>query len=360
MEKKGYLDWIRVAGVCLVLYGHLANAALRVTSEATVFSTDFILPISDETTHKAYILDSLLAKFNTTSASIGVVLFLWLTGYLTAMTRRKYTGKEFLFKRIVRLYPGLILAVIICGIVAFVWGGVKHSVLQYVSNALLLHTFMGFEATIGPLWTLLVEMVFYCIMVHFTDLHFRKIVIIDSVILFFITVQAIYGCGAYVFLLTLKYIAVVLFGSMMYEFHEVRGHKKYMELLIVAMLSYSIMYISITYTYTGEFWYKSPFTYIFAFVIWELFYLLRKMNFMKNDHRIIKFIVDTSYLVYLFQINIAFMVMYFLGRHGVNPYLNIIGGVTATYIIATTVHYECEVPLQKYLNKKLKKMHIID
>lgn len=91
MEKKVYLDWIRFVGVFLVLYGHLATAASFITQEATVFSDKYVLPINDATLHKAYIIDSFLAKFNTASEVIGVILFLWLTGYLTAMTRQKYT-----------------------------------------------------------------------------------------------------------------------------------------------------------------------------------------------------------------------------------------------------------------------------
>lgn len=89
-KKREYLDWIRIIAVFAVLYGHFANAGSWATQEATVFSEKYILPINDGMTHKAWLVDSFLARFGTASAVIGVVLFMWLTGYLTAMTREKY------------------------------------------------------------------------------------------------------------------------------------------------------------------------------------------------------------------------------------------------------------------------------
>ena len=94
--NKRYLDLIRIFAMFLVLYGHLVNGASWVTEFPSVFSNEYHLPINDGMTHKAYILDALLGRFNTASAVIGVILFFWLTGYLTAMTRERYTGKVFL------------------------------------------------------------------------------------------------------------------------------------------------------------------------------------------------------------------------------------------------------------------------
>lgn len=357
MEKKNYLDWIRVVGVFLVLYGHLANAASFITQEATVFSNKYVLPINDAVTHKAYILDSFLAKFNTASSVIGVILFLWLTGYLTAMTREKYTGREFAIRRMIRLYPALIIAVIICGIIAAVMG-VKYSVFQYIANGLLLYSCMGFGATIGTLWTLLVELIFYLIVLHFTKLNFKNILIIDGIILFLVISQAVTKCGSYALIYSLKFIPILLFGSMMYEYHNIKERKKYIELIIVALLSYLIPYISITYIYTDAISYKSIASYVFAFVIWVLFYIFYKVDFkfIHVSSKVITFIVDSSYFVYLLQLNIGFTTMYFLREAGVGPYLNIICGVVVTFLVSAVLHYVCEKPIQKVLLSKIKKL----
>lgn len=357
MEKKNYLDWIRVVGVFLVLYGHLASAASFITQESTVFSDKYVLPINDAATHKAYILDSFLLKFNTASSVIGVILFLWLAGYLTAMTREKYTGREFAIKRVIRLYPALIIAIIVCGIIA-VFMGVKYSVFQYIANGLLIYSCMGFGATIGTLWTLTVELVFYLIVLHFTKLNFKNILMIDGVIFFLVISQAVTKCGDFALMYTLKFIPILLFGSMMYEYHNIKGGKKYIELIIVALLSYLIPYISITYIYTDAISYKSIASYVFALVIWVLFYMLNKIDFkfIHSSNKVITFIVDSSYFVYLLQLHIGFTTMYFLREAGVGPYLNIICGVAVTFLVSAVLHYVCEKPIQKVLFSKIKIM----
>lgn len=355
MEKKVYLDWIRFVGVFLVLYGHLATAASFITQEATVFSDKYVLPINDATLHKAYIIDSFLAKFNTASAVIGVILFLWLTGYLTAMTRQKYTKGGFVTRRIIRLYPALIIAVVACGIIAS-FMGVKYSVFQYIANGLCLYPFMGFGATIGTLWTLTVELFFYFIVLHLVQLNFKNILIIDGIILFLTASQAITQCGDVTLMYILKFIPIVLFGSMMFEFHKIKGVKKYFELIIVAVLSYLIPYISITYTFTAEVNYKSIASYLFAFGIWMLIYLLHKIDFklINVSNKLLSFIVGTSYFVYLLQLHVGFTTMYFLREAGVGPYLNIICGIAVTFLVSAVLHYGCERPLQKGLLSKLK------
>lgn len=352
--KKIYLDWIRVFAVFLVLYGHLANAASWTTQETSVFSLEYILPINDGTTHNAYIIDTFFAKYGTASAVIGVILFLWLTGYLTAMTREKYTGKEFFYKRIIRLYPALIISVVLCGLIAARMG-VKYTLMQYVSNSMLLYSFMGYGATIGTLWTLLVELVFYCIVIHCKKLNFKNIVIIDLIILFFILVQAITHLGAHTFLYTLKFVPIILFGSMMYQFQNSKSSTRYFKLTLVAILTYVIPFIAINFTYTGEVNYKSPASYIFALLFWIAFSIIEKFSskFIIRTNRVIKFIVDTSYLVYLLQLNVGFTTMYFLREAGIGPYINIICGVLVTFFVSAIIHYLYEKPVQKKLYQKM-------
>lgn len=130
----------------------------------------------------------------------------------------------------------------------------------------------------------------------------------------------------------------------------------YIELICVAVMTYLILYIAISYTYTDAIFYKSPATYIFSLIIWIIFYLLGKTNIRLDGmvNSIIRFIVETSYLVYLLQLNIGFTVMYYLREMGVNAYANIIGGVLATFLVAAVVHYLCENPVQNILRRLLK------
>lgn len=264
-----------------------------------------------------------------------------------------------LMKRIARLYPGLIIAVIICGVVAACLG-VKHTFWEYISNGLLLHWLMGQGTMIATLWTLTVELLFYCFVLHFTRLNFKNIMIIDGCILFFTISQAMTGQGSYILIYILKYVPIILFGSMMYEFHRVEGLKRYIELALTAIATYLIPYIAITYVYQGEKEYKSPASYIFALIVWGSFFLLDKLlrkcirALDQVLNTAIKFFVDTSYLVYLIQLNVGLPIMYFLKQAGMRgAYINIICGVIGTFIVASVVHYLLEKPIQTYLSKKI-------
>lgn len=157
---------VRVFSECSIVCNGRTNS---------IFRGGIYIPINDGATHKAWLLNGLLSKFGTTSAAIGVALFMWITGYLTAMTRDKCSGKCFIMKRFIRLYPGLIMSVIICGIVAGMIGGVYYSIWQYIANALCLYPIMGLGATIGTLWTLAIELLFYLICLHVPKLNFKKI-----------------------------------------------------------------------------------------------------------------------------------------------------------------------------------------
>lgn len=352
-NKRAYLDYIRVFAVFLVLYSHFANVASYVTQELTVFSADYILPINDSATHRAHFIDLFLVRFNTASSAIGVILFFLLAGYLTAMSRPKYSGKVFFIKRIVRLYPMLILSVVICGIIAACMG-VKHSVLEYIASGSLLFVFIGYGGTIGTLWTLVIEMSFYCIVLHFKKLNFKNIMIIDGAILFLALSQAKTQLGAYEILYVLRYVPIILFGAMMYEFQETKGLKRYAELVLVAAVTYLILHISFTEVW-GEIIYKSLMSYVFALIVWLAFFAIDKLlgKFIKAIDKVIKFFVDTSYLVYLLQLNVGFPTMYFLREAGVGPYINIVCGVIAAFAVSAIVHYLCEKPIQRYLNRKI-------
>lgn len=80
------------------------------------------------------------------------------------------------------------------------------------------------------------------------------------------------------------------------------------------------------------------------------------IKFVQAPNKIINFIVSVSYFVYLLQLNVGFTVMYFLRQAGVDPYINILCGIGATFIVSAILHYLCEVPIQRALKKKLNIM----
>lgn len=262
LKKKYYLDWIRVIAVICVLYGHLVSVATFSTSLPTVIaqSNEINLPWIPANSHSLYKVDIFLGNcFHTSTAAIGVILFFWLAGFLTAMTREKYSGKEFIQRRLIRIYPGLIISVMFVGMVAWLSQGIIWPIHSYLFNATLIYPFMFCGATIGVLWTLGVEFIFDLIAIHVCKFTFRTILIINIVIGLLCIYHSIYYTEQLNYIIYfIKYIPIILFGATIYIATRAKNKLKAIgQLLIAFALSFIPLYIAIKSVYVSESSYAS-------------------------------------------------------------------------------------------------------
>lgn len=360
LKKLHYLDWIRTTAVLAVAYGHFVSVATYATSLPSVISekNELNLPWIPVGTHVMDKFDLWLGqRFQTSTAAIGVVLFFWLAGYLTAMTREKYTGKEFIQKRIIRIYPGLFISVISVGVIAYLSQGIKYPFEDYFFNATLLYPFFRLNAIIGVLWTLSVEFIFDIIAIHIKKFDLRNIFIAEIIITTICFRHIVhYSAEINYIIYFIKYIPLIFFGAALYEVTQNKKWKTYILAAILFFLGYGNIYIMIKNVYTAETAYASIYTYIFAAFIWCTFKLMSNKNvkWIVEPNKVIGFIGEISFLFYLLQLNVGLLVMYYIKIYfTTNAYIIVLGGIVATVAVSAIIHYGVEKRIQKALNKKL-------
>lgn len=94
---------------------------------------------------------------------IGVVIFLMMSGYLAVGSRFKYTKKEYLFNRFVRMYPVYWVLLIIITILSS-----DISIIRFLTNITLFSKFMGQPEIIGASWMMPIQVIFFICIAFFS------------------------------------------------------------------------------------------------------------------------------------------------------------------------------------------------
>lgn len=95
---------------------------------------------------------------------IGVVIFFLLSGYLAVNARNKRTGRQYIFNRLVRMYPvyWVILWLHVLPGIIF-WGEpfTPARAWEVLANMTLFEEFMGYESINGASWMMPMQIVFF-------------------------------------------------------------------------------------------------------------------------------------------------------------------------------------------------------
>jgi len=157
-----FLDWLRALAALLVVWDHLVGQWLSVQRRGWV-------PLG------------LVDRFVTGPLSIiqnfgwlGVAMFFLISGFIISHVAVTESGWQFALKRLLRIYPPLVLAIIVTlgadairrgtGVVDSLSGGlpVAHSVHDVMVSTSLANYLMSPQPiVVGVAWTLVIEMTFY-------------------------------------------------------------------------------------------------------------------------------------------------------------------------------------------------------
>ena len=138
------LDLLRFGAASMVMLLHLTVAV----GGSERFSSLHSLPI---------------LGFLALNGNYGVQIFFVISGFIICHSMQNRGGFEFLFKRVVRIFPGLIVAVLICILVG------NHFITPYdnpfgsfLGGIILLEEELGVQRVVTQAWTLEWEIIFYC------------------------------------------------------------------------------------------------------------------------------------------------------------------------------------------------------
>lgn len=358
-ERKSYLDYIRVFAVFLVLYGHFVTVGSYATSIPMVVSksNEIKLPIIPVETHIMEWIELFVVKnFKIQTAVVGVVLFMILTGYLSIDSREKNTGKYFIVKRFIRLFPVLFMTTFIAGIVYFLHQGVVYGILQYLATFTLLYPILQYEPIMGPVWVLCVEFIFYLLLLHIKKFKIINLLIINGIILFMVFLQyehqSTYLVTALYFL---KFVPTILIGTAIKLVDTFHVKKRILYTLFFTILAWGIMKLcSLVIVDTST--YTNVETYIAALLIFYGFKLLSKIKYFSNTPQVIRMVNDISYSIYLLQVNVGMAIMFYIKCNITeNAYVIVIVSAVLLIMLSMIIHYFWELPSQRYLEKLLIK-----
>jgi peptidoglycan/LPS O-acetylase OafA/YrhL len=96
------------------------------------------------------------------NGSFGVSIFFVISGFVIIGTAQKYDAKEFVFARVVRLFPGLMLSMLLVLIVGshFIHP-YERPIASFFHSVFLTYQVAGVDPLATQLWTLLIEIKFY-------------------------------------------------------------------------------------------------------------------------------------------------------------------------------------------------------
>ncbi|HBH7063453.1 hypothetical protein A3N57_01825 [Enterobacter cloacae subsp. dissolvens] len=154
MDKKRilFLDYMRIFAFSTVLIGHK-------------YYKDLLSVANDAGSHITIRMIAQAAYDLTVGGAVGVVVFFMISGYIITHVLQSEGTKEFYIKRIFRIYPLYVFAILLEVIVKYFNGIEIPSIAILVPRLLLVGDFFGTPLGLaGVEWTLRIEIMFYAIM----------------------------------------------------------------------------------------------------------------------------------------------------------------------------------------------------
>lgn len=159
IDRIAFLDYLRIFAFTSVLIGHkFYGYGNAITSNESIH---YILRL---------IVRLILPLFH--GGGAGVVIFFIISGYIITSVLQTENSFDFLIKRIFRIYPLYITAVLLQATVIFVMTGATPDPLVMIAQLLLIGDIFGTPYTLdGVEWTLRLEVLFYTFMVILRQLN---------------------------------------------------------------------------------------------------------------------------------------------------------------------------------------------
>lgn len=285
-ERIYFLDALRIFAFISVLIGHkfydyVVNYANNVEAHETL----------------RFIARALLPIFQ--GGGAGVVIFFLVSGYIIYHVLQSERTLEFLVKRIFRIYPLYILAVLIQYSPVFLAGQLPD-IPNLIRQLLLIGDFFGTSYTLnGVEWTLRIEILFYLYMaiLHKAGFLSKFIAFLPYIFIFTVALCSYLAPLPSEDIWSKGYITIygpfLLLGSVIYMYEK--RHCSSLILFVFALIVF-YNYYHLIETYQTR-WLGAHFAAI-AFLIFVSFWLLKSKLKLGA---IGLFLSDLTYAVYLFH-----------------------------------------------------------
>jgi peptidoglycan/LPS O-acetylase OafA/YrhL len=298
----------------------------------------------------------------------GVDLFFIISGFVIMMSieRIKY-GYEFIISRFCRLFPTywtcVTLALIIIMIAKPYYG---HPVIvpwgQYFANLTMFQQYLGYDNLDGPFWTMIVELLFYFVMLLlFYTKALRSVILILIMLVSLITLLTEKYNGdsftqdfIYKFPL-IEYIPLFVAGILFYKLFT-RERKTWLLILLILGCYFSQVLL---YRHCGRAHghVSHPEYKLILGIYFTFFFLLlfRKLKFIVNRYTL--FLGKISFALYLIHQYLSInLIIPYLVDNGTNYYVASLAiALPVSLLFATAITFWVEIPAGKWLKPRLYK-----
>ncbi len=215
MSRNYGLDLARILAAYMVMAGHLVFGGSVATGRPYIdwAGKSEALPLLSN--NSLWKLDNyLLGTHGTALAIIGVSLFFLISGWLMPPMLKKYSRSHFLLNRFLRIFPMLVVAVLLAAAIQY-YGGDKTTLDKagIIATATLTSTLVGKPMTLGVVWTLIIEFEFYLILALLGQLTQRKILLTCALIVAITVFCMTFRTNSNPLLTDLYFIIYMLIGS---------------------------------------------------------------------------------------------------------------------------------------------------
>ena len=347
----------------IVFIGKLRGIAalLVVVSHLLIFYTSnvsAIFPWIIEKTDNVYANDTVriedillqfMEKSTINFGAFGVSVFFLITGFCMMITLGRHktvTVREFLSKKILRLYPvyivGFVIGVIVSVCYASKFGtGFNYTLTQCVMQITLLGRLFGFASIDGLVWTLEVQLVFYVLayVLYRARLLEKPSQIMGTALVMMICkfVFANINAAAFIALADMiTYIYPMFAGICIYYYYSDKwsaGEALGLTALICAACGVGNV---------------APSSYYLGFIVFVVFMFMDKKGSLKIS-ALLSFISKISYPLYASHALVSYNLLSYLNYKGIYPTSASLIVLSADIILAVIIHYCVEGPLEKLI-----------
>ncbi len=362
MEHKTirFVSVYRFVALALVLYAHLITVPSYAYDIPNVIKGTLDTPILDHTIFTK--LDSLLVRMKTNSGSLGVVMFFITSGYLAGKMIGRYNRREYLVNRAISTFPTLWSCIAIVALVVFIAQGITFSPYDFINSAFpSIYWLPGGGYIILALWTMRIEILFYVLVAIFMKSRIK--LVLCSYLLIFLSAIVYYEWRTpllFSLMQNMSFVCFSLVGVLIESFDTEETPVRKIYIAASVLLNILIFKVFAVVFQDADFraLYVTSTTHIIPVV---LFLMMMKLEnrFPKFYDRIPKFVYASGKLllpIYLTHVACGITVMYWMNVAGCSPYLTVLGGVVASFVVAWVIYRLVQKPSGVLMKKVIARM----
>ncbi|WP_080650159.1 acyltransferase [Dickeya zeae] len=376
MKRQYSLDLARLMAAYFVLFGHFVlSGTFNDTSRIWVESTE-ALPLLDKSSQSLWMFDIYLLEHGRTATAIwGVALFFLISGWVVPPMLSRYSRKQFLINRFFRIFPMLIVAVIVAAVIQYQFGERSSlNISNVLSTMMLTNQFINHPLTLGVVWTLLIEFKFYLLITFMGRLNCTKILCASAVMLVLLALQAglvkdgIYTTSPQAMVVTnaiihdFCFMIFMLCGSALWIIinHSERRLVGAVTLLLTLIVYNIYRYLCINKLGIHLSQDINMLTQLIVFLFFGLCLLTQK--YLPHENMVTRMVCvlsNVTYSLYLLHVSLGFFLISKLRHVFENPYLLLVAVTVIVTLMSAVTYRFIEVP-GNGLGKRLLSISILN